>query len=122
MLKMTQLDYLMNEVHDLLYRFGVTASYVGFFHTSYAVWLYVQQPQRILMTTKWLYPEVAKQYNTTWKAVERNVRTVISVAWRNNPELMMQIARRPLQCKPNAAQFISILAEGLPRDQYCRAA
>ena len=121
MLKTTQLDYLMNEVHDLLYRLGVTANYLGFFHTSYAVWLSVQQPRRLLMITKWLYPEVARQYDTTWQSVERNVRTVISVAWRNNPTLLMQIARRPLKCKPNAAQFISILAESLARDQYCRA-
>lgn len=111
----------MNEIHDLMYRLGVTANYTGFFHTSYAIWLSLQQPGRLLMITKWLYPEVAKQYNTTWQSVERNIRTVISIVWRNNPTLLMQIARRTLQSKPNAAQFISILSAGLAKDCRCRA-
>ena len=111
----------MSEIHDLLYRLGATANYTGFFHTAYAIWLSLQQPQRLLMITKWLYPEVAKQYDTTWQAVERNIRTVISVIWNNNPVLLAQIARRPLNRKPNAAQFISILTAVLAKDCRCCA-
>ena len=50
----------MTDIYDLLYRLGATANYTGFFHMAYAVWLCVEQPDRLLLVTKWLYPEVAK--------------------------------------------------------------
>ncbi|MCI9479680.1 MAG: hypothetical protein HFI21_11815 [Lachnospiraceae bacterium] len=64
-----------SEIYDLLYSLGVTANYTGFFHMASAIALCREQPGRLLLVTKCLYPEVAKQYNTNWKAVERNIRT-----------------------------------------------
>lgn len=64
-----------SNIYDLLYRLGVTANYTGFFHTACAVSLCAKQPDRLLLVTKRLYPEVARQYRTNWKAVERNIRT-----------------------------------------------
>ena len=64
-----------SEIYDLLYSLGVTANYTGFFHMASAIALCREQPGRLLLVTKCLYPEVAKQYNTNWKVVERNIRT-----------------------------------------------
>ncbi len=86
----------MTNIYDLLYHLGVTANYTGFFHTAYAVSLCAKQPDRLLMVTKWLYPAVAKQYRTNWKAVERNIRTVGGIIWRENRPLLEHLARRPL--------------------------
>ena len=61
-------------VRDLLYCLGVTEKYVGFPHTLYAVRLSIQQPERLMLVTKWLYPDVAKQYHTSWQNVEKNIR------------------------------------------------
>ena len=47
----------------------------------------------MLSLSKWLYPLVAREMNTTGAAVERNIRTVILRAWRQNPELLRQCAR-----------------------------
>ena len=58
----------------MLCRLGATANYRGFSYTAYAVLLCVQQQDRLLLVTKWLYPDVAKRYGTNWKAVERNIR------------------------------------------------
>ena len=80
------------EIYTLLYRLGLNANYVGFFYASYAVWLCAQQPQRLLLVTKWLYPEVAAHYNTNWKRVERSLRTVVAIAWRSNPTLLCLLA------------------------------
>lgn len=55
------------EIYDLLYRLGATANHTGFFHTACAVRLAMEQPERLLLVTKWLYPEVAKHYHTTNK-------------------------------------------------------
>lgn len=101
------------EVYDLLYQLGVTANYTGFFHTAYAISLCVEQPDRLLLVTKWLYPEVAKQYGTNWKAVERNIRTVSCIIWREGRPLLEELAHRHLEQKPRNAQMLAILASSL---------
>ena len=92
----------------MLCRLGATANYRGFSYTAYAVLLCVQQQDRLLLVTKWLYPDVAKRYGTNWKAVERNIRTVITVVWEQNRAMLEGLARRPLLQRPCAAQFLSI--------------
>jgi len=104
---------MIADIHDLLHRLGITATYKGFFHISYAVLLSIENMERLLLVTKWLYPEVAKQYHTTPSCVERNIRTVTAVAWSYNPELLQELARCQLTRKPTASQFISILASSL---------
>lgn len=103
-------------VYDLLYRLGATANRAGFFHTSAAVLLAMEQPSRLLLVTKWLYPDVAAQYNTNWKAVERNIRGMVTLIWNTNPDLLQSLARYPLTAKPRPAQFLSILAAALSGD------
>lgn len=105
----------LTDIYDLLYRLGITANYVGFFHTAYAVLLAARQPERLLLVTKWLYPDVADHYQTTWKAVERNIRTVTAVVWRSRKELLCQLAQGELAAKPRSAQFLSILVNSLHR-------
>lgn len=101
------------KVYDLLYRLGATANYTGFFHMAYAVCLCVEQPDRLLLVTKWLYPEVAKQYGTNWKAVERNIRTVSCIIWREGRPLLEELAHRHLEQKPRNAQMLAILVSSL---------
>lgn len=103
----------MTDIYDLLYRLGATANYTGFFHTAYAVSLCVEQPDRLLLVTKWLYPEVAKQYRTNWKAVERNIRTVSCIIWREGRPLLEELAHRHLEQKPRNAQILAILVSSL---------
>ena len=79
------------------------------FHTAYAVALCAEQPDRLLMVTKWLYPEVAKRYGTNWKAVERNIRTSIRIVWSKNPHKLQQLTGCPISSRPTAAHFIAIL-------------
>ena len=103
----------MTEIYTLLYQLGVTANYTGFVHTACAVSLCAEQPDRLLLVTKWLYPEVAKQCGTNWKAVERNIRTVSDVIWRENRLLLERLARRHLEQRPRNAQLLAILATSL---------
>lgn len=104
---------MLTEVYDLLYHLGVTANYTGFFHTAYAVSLCAEQPDRLLLVTKWLYPEVAKRYGINWKAVERNIRTVSCIIWREKRPLLEELAHRHLVEKPRNAQLLAILASSL---------
>jgi len=103
----------MTRVYDLLYRLGVTANYTGFFHMACAVSLCAQQPDRLLLVTKWLYPEVAKQYGTNWKAVEQNIRRVGCIIWQTNRPGLEELAHRRLEQRPCSAQLLAILASSL---------
>lgn len=103
----------MTNIYDLLYRLGMRGNCTGFFHTAYAVALCAEQPDRLLLVTKWLYPEVARQYSTNWKAVERNIRTASSVIWRENRALLEELAQGPLAQKPRPARLLAILSSSL---------
>lgn len=97
----------------LLHRLGATANYSGVPQTAFAVALCVQSQDRLLLITKNLYPDVASHFNTNWKAVERNIRSVRSVVWVKNPSLLDQIAQRHLSAIPKNAQFLAILSYSL---------
>ena len=101
---------LFEKIFDVLFELGITPKYVGFSYSSFAIYLAIQQPERLLLITKWLYPDVAKQYLTKWQNVERGIRTVVAVAWELRPEKLSYIAKCNLTHKPTNAQFIAILA------------
>lgn len=93
----------------LLEQFGVTANYIGYHYTTCAIELAIEKPQKLARVTKLIYPEVAKIYGTNWKAVERNIRTVVSIAWASNPALMRKLSYNHIEEKPCSSQFLSIL-------------
>lgn len=99
----------LKATYDLLYSLGVSANYKGFFHTAYAVSLCMEQQDRLLLVTKWLYPDVAKKYGTNWKAVERNIRTVSTIAWKRNRALLESLAQRPLGRHLCSTEFLAVL-------------
>ena len=101
------------EIYNLLYRLGLTANYTGFFYLSCAVSLCLERPDRLLLVTKWLYPEVARRYQTNWKAVERNIRTAGGLIWCQNKVLLESLAGRPLLQRPRNAQLLAILTDSL---------
>lgn len=109
-------DTSLKKACALLSYLGVTPNYVGFLHTAYAVKLAVEDPQYLLCVTKWLYPNVAEHCDTTWQAVERNIRTVISAVWRENPDRLSVLSGTLLRKKPRTAQFLAILSTCCARD------
>ena len=60
--------------------------------------------------------QLAKQYKTSWTAVERNIRTVIGVAWKQERPFLEYLAQRKLPGKPGAAQLLAIIAYWLLTD------
>ncbi len=101
---------MISKIYELLTQLGVTANYTGYYHTAYAVNLAIESPSRLLLVTKHLYPDVAKHFSTTSLCVERNIRTVVEVAWDRHPEMLTELAKYDLLTRPSASQFIAILA------------
>lgn len=104
---------LLASACDLLRRLGVSETYRGFRYAAYAAALCALSQDRLLLVTKRLYPDIAKRFDTSWSCVERDLRTVITVAWNRNPSLLAKLARCTLDTKPPCAQFIAALAYGL---------
>lgn len=100
---------MITRIHELLNALGITANYTGFCYVSLAVELAMEDMERLSLVTKRLYPAVARYYNTTASCVERNIRTVVRVAWTRNPSLLKQLSKGGNCSKPTSAQFISIL-------------
>ncbi len=88
----------IGEVRELMERLGITLNYKGFYYAVYAVCLVAEKPERSLLVTKWLYPEVARHYETTVNAVERDIRTVVGIIWRENRKALEDIPL-PDNCK-----------------------
>lgn len=98
-------------IQQLLHSLGVTEAYAGFSPTVYAVQLTIKDPDRLRFVTKLIYMDVAGRYGTTWTAVERNMRTVVSVAWETDPLLLSELAGFHLKRKPTNGRFVAILAD-----------
>ena len=99
----------MNELYVLLNRIGVTSNYIGYYYAAHAVLLSMHQPRRLVQVTKWIYPAVAKHYETTAYAVERNIRTVVNMVWQNHREVFESVFEMRLKNKPGNAQFLAII-------------
>lgn len=97
------------KVSRLLHSMGVTANYKGFRQTIVAVQIGLQKEDHLQYMMKEIYWKVADETGCSPSSVERDIRTVVLVAWRTNPELLQQLAGRPLSSVPTVSQFIAIL-------------
>ena len=107
------MDKGFRNIFDLLTQLGISANYTGFFQTACAVELCQADPERLLLVTKRVYPDVAKLCRTSCGAVERNIRTACGIAWKNNRLLLERLAHKPFPQKPFNAQFLAILLYSL---------
>lgn len=107
----------ITDIYDLLYRLGAAANRTGFFYTAYAVLLSVECQERLLLAADWLYPKVAKRYNTGKETVELEITGTIDLIWKENPELLSEMAGKVLTERPCTARFIAILSASLLRGE-----
>lgn len=110
-------ENLMKEITDLLKDLGIPANIMGFEYLRRAILLKYLYPEKYLLLTKELYPEIAKFYSTTWVRVERACRHAIEVGYgRGNLERYDEIFGYTMNSnkgKPMCSEFISTLADYL---------
>ena len=82
-----------------------------------AVLLTIERPERLLSVTKELYPAVARQYDWTWRCVERAIRSAAKRAWERNPRYLTELARYPIDQAPTSSEFVDILASYFLRSE-----
>lgn len=105
------------KIHKLLNSIGLTANYTGYRQMTIALKIAAEDPETLYMVTKRLYPETAQRCGTNWKAVERNIRTVLRCSWNNAQQTLEQMAGCSFIDMPKPAQFLAILVNGLSDGQ-----
>ena len=90
---------------------GIGPNYLGYLHLTAALDLISSDLTYLQAVTTRLYPAIGRLYGVTPYAVERNIRTVVDICWREGGrDRMSAVAGRPLQYKPSNGQFLAILA------------
>lgn len=95
----------------LLRSLGVTGKLIGFRYTVYMVEQVLEDPDRIQLITKRLYPETGQHFGVSAMSVERAVRILIRTCWERSDHSMLEhIAGTSLERFPSNSEFIDMLA------------
>ena len=106
------------DIEALLRRLGVTRKLTGFQYVCYMVNQVVEDPSRLSLITKRLYPETARHFHTTRDSIELATRNVIRAVWgQADHRLLDHIAGIHLEKRPSNCEFIDILSSFLSRPQ-----
>lgn len=101
---------------QLLRGMGVTRKLVGFRYVVFMVEQVMDDPDRIQLITKRLYPDTGRQFGVTAMSVERAVRTLIRTCWeRSDHSFLEHIAGASIDHIPSNSEFIDMLAGYLQR-------
>ena len=72
---------LMADITKEIQKIGLSAGIKGFRYVRYAIYLMLQEEQNKASMMNYIYPTVAKKFNTTPACVERDIRHAIENAW-----------------------------------------
>ena len=99
---------------------GVPAHINGYQYIRDSIMMVIEDMDAINSITKFLYPTVAKHYNTTSSRVERAIRHAIEVAWdRGNPDILNDLFGYTIlstRGKPTNSEFIAMIADKIRLD------
>jgi len=108
---------LTSKITNMIHEIGVPAHIKGYHYLREAILICVQNNEMISAVTKLLYPEVAKQFNTTASRVERAIRHAIEVAWdRGDIDVLNSYFGYTIHTergKPTNSEFIAMLTDKL---------
>ena len=68
------------------------------------LYLAVLQSERLLLVTKWLSPEIVRNYQINWRCIERNIRATSTGAWRMNLPFLEKLLRRLTSSTPASSR------------------
>ena len=108
---MTITAYIKRDLQVL----GIPPCYHGYKQSRLAIELAVEDEDRLLDITKQIYWTVAETCSCDRACIERNIRTVIHIAWKANRSRLNALAGRQLNAPPFASEFISMLSAHIQR-------
>lgn len=106
---------MQTEIKELLHYLAVGSNYKGYRLTVTACMLILQDETLLYNVTGALYPAVAEICGCTAGNIERNIRTVIILAWRHQRPRFEEIAGYSMSTPPTVSQFLDIMVIHLQR-------
>ena len=96
---------------SILDSLGANKSYTGYDYVVCGLMLMLEDKESVTCITKSLYIDIAKQYNTTWNCVEKNIRTVVKSVWSTtNTDLLKIIFKKSgREKKPTNKEFFKYM-------------
>lgn len=108
-------------VTEIIHQLGVPAHIKGYHYLRAAILASIDNQELLESVTKMLYPEVARQFDTTASRVERAIRHAIEIAWdRGNLDTLNSFFGYTVNTckgKPTNSEFIALITDKL-RLQY----
>lgn len=106
---------MITQVQEILRPFGITPKYVGCRQLAMALEIIRDDPDSLEAIGKRVYQPIAKKYHCQWSSVERNMRTLSTRAWNEDPAYLQHLAGYPLTFAPSAADFVEIISNYVQR-------
>ncbi|MFI3210560.1 MAG: sporulation transcription factor Spo0A [Peptostreptococcaceae bacterium] len=108
---------IQTEITNIIHEIGVPAHIKGYLYLREAIKMVVENVELLGAVTKELYPNIAKEHNTTPSRVERAIRHAIEVAWsRGKVDTINQLFGYTVhntKGKPTNSEFIAMIADKL---------
>ena len=83
------IDEIPEEIYRVLDEIGVPAHMKAYDYIAYASTLLINDTTHRICVTQDIYPEISKEFNTSYSCVERAIRTAINYVFSNtDPELL----------------------------------
>lgn len=102
-------------IKNHLKELGVPASLIGYHYQACAIGMLIEDMSLINAITKTIYPKVAKEFNTTLYAVERAIRTAITIGWeRGNVDFQKKLFGYTVSANkgtPTNSEFLVTIAD-----------
>lgn len=102
---------------EILLKLGIPAHIKGYHYLRTAILMSVYDVGQLSAVTKILYPNVAKEHNTTASRVERAMRHAIGIAWTradiNDVTKFFGCSYYSHQSTPTNSEFIALAADKL---------
>jgi hypothetical protein len=112
---------LRHIITEILHDIGVPAHIKGYKYLREAIVITVNDDNAVEAITKFLYPEVAKVFQTTSSRVERAIRHAIEMAWdRGDLDILQGYFGYTIsntKGKPTNSEFIALITDRI-HDQY----
>ncbi|NEU29586.1 sporulation transcription factor Spo0A [bacterium LRH843] len=104
-------------ITSIIHEIGVPAHIKGYMYLREAITMVYNDIELLGSITKVLYPDIAKNFNTTASRVERAIRHAIEVAWsRGNIDSISSLFGYTVshsKAKPTNSEFIAMVADKL---------
>lgn len=102
----------MEIVKQVLREAKISKSYKGYFYLATAVKMVMEDEERLCHIREEIYQKVADTYNVNITKVEKDIRTIRDVFWRENgAEFMRRITGVEYDNKPYPRELIEVLAD-----------